>query len=414
MTLPSQPDPAPADAPAPLEPPTGTALTLTPPEPVLPVAPSASAGMVPLDPNALPGLDGLARDYVDRLVTLDVNGSEFSASSESIRTMGDDDIRAAAEVSNRMLQRPVKALKGGGVEEGEKVSKSLVELRRTIEGLDPKQATGVKKVLGFVPFSKKVRSYFHRYESAQSHLDAILNSLYHGQDELRRDNAALEQEKARLWESMQRLGEYVYVAERLDAALVAKVSEIEHTDPERAKRLRDDVLFYARQKHQDLLTQMAVSVQAYLAIDLVRKNNIELVKGVDRATTTTVAALRTAVVVAQALANQRLVLDQITALNATTSNLIESTSDMLASQTASINEQAATSTIGIQLLRAAFDNIYKTMDAIDTWKQQALGAMQTTVDALDAELARAQPRLAQVREQSGAGPNPLQLPGGTP
>ena len=78
------------------------------------------------------------------------------------------------------------------------------------------------------------------------------------------------------------------------------------------------MLFSVRQKHQDLLTQLAVSVQGYLALDLIRRNNVELIKGVQRATTTTVSALRTAVIVAQALADQKLVLDQITALNTTT------------------------------------------------------------------------------------------------
>jgi uncharacterized protein YaaN involved in tellurite resistance len=120
---------------------------------------------------------------------------------------------------------------------------------------------------------------------------------------------------------MQRLGQYIYIAEHLDAALVTKIAEIETSDPDKAKALTQDVLFYVRQKHQDLLTQLAVSIQGYLAMDLVRKNNIELVKGVDRATTTTVSALRTAVIVAQALANQRLVLNQINALNTTTSSL---------------------------------------------------------------------------------------------
>src|SRR2546428_13963908 len=65
-------------------------------------------------------------------------------------------------------------------------------------------------------------------------------------------------------------------------------------------------------------TQLAVNAQGYLALELVRKNNLELIKGVDRATTTTISALRTAVIVAQALTNQELVLNQITALNTTT------------------------------------------------------------------------------------------------
>ena len=128
------------------------------------------------------------------------------------------------------------------------------------------------------------------------------------------------------------------------------------------------MLFYARQKHQDLLTQLAVSIQGYLAIDLVKKNNLELIKGVDRATTTTIAALRTAVIVAQALANQKLVLDQIDALNTTTSKLIESTSQLLATQSVEINKQAASSTVSIDSLKAAFANVYQSMDAIDTFK----------------------------------------------
>ncbi|MEJ7697304.1 MAG: toxic anion resistance protein [Candidatus Limnocylindrales bacterium] len=105
--------------------------------------------------------------------------------------------------------------------------------------------------------------------------------------------------------------------------------------------LKEDMLFSVRQKHQDLLTQLAVSVQGYLALDVIRRNNLELIKGVQRATTTTVSALRTAVIVARALADQKLVLDQITALNTTTSNLIESTSEMLRHQSGQINEQAA-------------------------------------------------------------------------
>jgi uncharacterized protein YaaN involved in tellurite resistance len=391
----------PAAAAAQLPPPADAAtLTLTPPQPVAAVAPETSASMVPLDMAALPGLDKMAAEYVDDLVELDSKSPEFAAKSESIRTMGDDDIRAAAEVSNRLLQSPVKTMGKGGFDEGSKVSGTLLELRRTIEDLDPKEASGVKKLLGIIPFGDKLRDYFRRYESAQTHLNAILNALYEGQDELRRDNAALEQEKTHLWETMQRLGQYIYLAQHLDSALTAKIAQIGATDAERAKTLLEDVLFYVRQKHQDLLTQMAVSIQAYLALDLIRKNNIELIKGVDRATTTTISALRTAVIVAQALANQRLVLNQITALNTTTSNLIESTSQMLASNTVSINEQAAGSTIALDKLQAAFNNIYQTMDAIDTFKQQALGAMQTTINTLSTEITKAQTYLSRAHDGS--------------
>ncbi|MGO9876416.1 MAG: toxic anion resistance protein [Acidimicrobiia bacterium] len=401
-----------------LEPPApSTDLILQPPEPVGTVAPAAASTMVPLDQAALPGLERMVQDYVAGIVTIDARSPEFAKKAESIRTIGDADMRAAAAVSSRLLDTPVRTMSKRGFDASSQVSQTLLDLRNTIESLDPAKASGVRKLLGIVPFGDKLRDYFHRYESAQTHINAILNSLYQGQDELRKDNAALEQEKVHLWETMQRLSQYVYVVQHIDASLTVKIAEIEVSDAERAKTLKEDVLFYVRQKHQDLVTQLAVSIQGYLAIDLVRKNNIELIKGVDRATTTTISALRTAVIVAQALANQKLVLSQVTALNVTTSNMIESTAKLLASQSVAINEQAASSTIGIDKLEAAFTNIYQAMNAIDTFKVQALNSMQTTIDKLSAQVEQSQTYLARVRDADAprAGgpdrPEELQIPG---
>jgi len=382
-------------------------LTLQAPEPVKSVQPAKAGGMVPIPAAALPALDQKVAAYVDSIVTLDVHSPAFTAKADDVRTMGNDEIRASAETSNTLLASPVRAMQKSG--DTGKVATTLLDLRRTVEDLDPKQATGAKKLLGMIPFGDRLRDYFHKYESAQSHIDAILKALLDGQDELRKDNAALDQEKVHLWETMQRLAQYAYVAEHLDKALEAKIAQL--SDAEKAKVLRDDVLYAVRQKHQDLLTQLAVSIQGYLAIDLVRKNNLELIKGVDRATTTTVSALRTAVIVAQALANQKLVLDQITALNTTTANLIESTSQLLATQGVAIQKQSAESTIGIQSLQRSFDNVYQAMDSIDTFKVAALDSMKQTIGTLQGEIDKAQSYVARVRVSDGnqAGSNDLNL-----
>jgi uncharacterized protein YaaN involved in tellurite resistance len=132
---------------------------------------------------------------------------------------------------------------------------------------------------------------------------------------------------------MGKLEQMIHISKVMDQRLEEKANELDSTEPAKAKALRETALFYTRQRTTDLLTQMAVTVQGYLALDLVKKNNVELVKGVDRASTTTVAALRTAVTVAQALTNQKLVLEQIGALNTTTANMIDSTGSMLKNQT---------------------------------------------------------------------------------
>ena len=159
------------------------------------------------------------------------------------------------------------------------------------------------------------------------------------------------------------------------------------------------MLFFVRQKVQDLLTQLAVSIQGYLALDMIRKNNLELIKGVDRATTTTVSALRTAVIVAQALTNEKLVLDQINALNTTTGNLIASTSALLKKQTAQVYQQAADSSVSLEKLQVAFNNIYQTMDMISDYKLKSLDSMQKTVTALAGEVQKSQSYLDRVRSE---------------
>jgi uncharacterized protein YaaN involved in tellurite resistance len=399
MTDPSQPGAgaAAAGAPAPLAPPAGASLTLTPPQPVAAIQHTTAPAMAPqVDEDQLPVLDGKVDGFLTAVLAAEPKSPEFEAQAANVRTMGDADIRRAAESSNRLLETPVKALQEGGLSEGSKVGSTLVDLRRTVEELDPSQAKGARKFLGFLPFGDKVVDYFRKYQSAQSHLNGILHSLRNGQDELAKDNVALNMEKQHLWDTMGRLNSYVYIAERLDARLSAKIAEIQTTDPEQAKALNTDVLFYVRQKHQDLLTQLAVSIQGYLAIDVIIKNNIELIKGVDRASTTTVAALRTAVIVAQALNNQKLVLDQISALNTTTSDLIQRTSEMMRDNSAQIQQQAASSTIGLPQLQAAFQNIYATMDSIDAFKTGALDSMAQTIGVLENEVAQSRSYLDRV------------------
>jgi uncharacterized protein YaaN involved in tellurite resistance len=395
-----------AAAPAPAA--AGTGLVLAPPAPVAVVEPQQAAGAIPVDPAKQTELQAKAAAFAAELANMDTRSPAFTQKIDSITSMGDKDMRATAQVSSRMLDRPAAVMKagkgGGGGDAQSRVANTLVDLRATVTDLDPNRAdlTGARKVLKWLPGGDKIQRYFAKYESAQSHLNAIIKSLDSGQDELRKDNAAIETEKANMWTAMGKLSEYNQLASALDAAIEDKVAELEAAGKtEEATTLRSDALFAIRQRHQDILTQMAVAVQGYMALDLVRKNNIELIKGVDRAQTTTVAALRTAVIVSQALSRQKLVLDQINALNATTSNLIESTSQQLRVQGAEINQQAASSTIDIAKLQAAFDNVFQTMDAIDTFRSQAVDSMAQTVTALEGQIERAKPYLERTRRGDG-------------
>lgn len=366
-------------------------LVLEPPAPIPPVTATQAASTIKVDEATAARINAAVASYIDSLTKLEAQSPEFERKVSSISRMGYDEIRRSAEASSRFLDRPITALKQGPMTQGSHVSSALVSLRQQVEDLDPSRHLGQKR--GFfrkVPFGDQVNDYFRRYQSAQHHIEAIVAGLYRGQDELLRDNAALDQEKVHLWSIKSRLEQYVLMAGALDEALTRTISNMESREPEKSRALKEDALFYVRQKRQDLLTQLSVVVQGYLALDLIRKNNLELVKGVERATTTTVSALRTAIIAALALGNQKLVLDQVTALNTTTGNIIESTSQMLRQQTLEIANQAASATVSIEKLQTAFNNIYATIDTIDTFKLAALESMRKTIDSLTSEVAKAQ------------------------
>ncbi|MEJ2457439.1 MAG: toxic anion resistance protein [Novosphingobium sp.] len=362
------------------------------------VKPERAAGLVPVGDEQKTKLQVRVDEFVTDLVSQDSNSPEFGRRVDQITNMGRKEISEAAGQSNRFLDRPVRAMdKDAGV------GTDLAELRRTVEDLDPSTKGDLlskRKLFGIIPFGSKLRNYFEGYQSAQGHISAILTRLQNGKDELLMDNAAIDVERQNLWAAMGKLEQMVFMSKALDEALEHKANDLDHTDPAKAKAVRESALFYVRQRTQDLLTQMAVTVQGYLALDLVKKNNVELIKGVDRASTTTVGALRTAVTVAQAMANQKLVLDQITALNTTTANIIDGTGQMLKDNTARIHEQASSATIPLETLSRAFQNIYDTMDSIDTFKLKALDSMKQTVTSLEGEIDKSRAYIARAQGQA--------------
>ncbi|WIA98649.1 toxic anion resistance protein [Curtobacterium sp. MCBA15_012] len=380
------------------------ALVLRPADAAETITPDDAPGMVPVDAERQTQIAAQAREFVDEVAALDPRSPEFGQKIDGINQIAGSEMARSGGFSSRMLERSQSSVAGAkrsGDDAQVRVATTLGDLRSTVEDLTPNQAdlsTG-RKILGMIPGGNKLAKYFQRYESAQSQLDHIIKSLMAGQDELRKDNATLADEKVQLWETMQQLSEYAVFAKALDQATVTKVESLRNAGKvEAAQQLESDVLFPVRQRHQDILTQLAVSVQGYLAMDLVRKNNTELIKGVERARTTTIAALRTAVVVAQALANQRMVLDQIDAVNNTTNAMILQTSEMLRDQTTRIHQQATNSGVSVETLQKAFDNVFQTMDAIDAFRSEAAQNMASTVSALESGIQRAKPYLERARQ----------------
>src|SRR5215470_8246494 len=105
---------APPEAAATEQPATSTDLVpLTPPAPVAQVKPEQAPDLVQLDPQTAAGLEQKADQFANELGGLDAHSSEFQTKLKAIYDMGSEDIKDSASVSNRLLDKPTKAMEAG-------------------------------------------------------------------------------------------------------------------------------------------------------------------------------------------------------------------------------------------------------------------------------------------------------------
>lgn len=171
-------------------------LQLTPPAPVPPATVKQADGAVKLEPDELSDLDAKIEAFVRETISAPSQTAAFQDKVNRVHALGNADIRAAAAISNRLLERPMHAL--DTLDQTSQVGKALIDLRQQIDDLNPKNYGDLlspKKLFGIIPAGDRLRDYFDTYRSAQSHLKGIIQALLDGQDELMKDNAAIEEEK---------------------------------------------------------------------------------------------------------------------------------------------------------------------------------------------------------------------------
>ncbi len=304
------------------------------------------------------------------------NRKEFTT---AIETFGQDVVKKA-EVKNNILSKRMNELSKNGTESGE-VAKGLEELAVRMRDLDPSGIDFAKKS----PFGKAfspVRRYFDRYKTADAEIADIVKSLEKGKNVLRNDNTTLELEEASMRDVTKQLNQKIEMGMALDTYLTNAVEnkKAEGGDEEKVRFVEEEVLFPLRQRIMDFQQLQVVNQQGIVAMDVIRSNNKELIRAVDRAETVTVSSLRTAVTVAGALYNQKIVLEKVQLLNESTNAMIQATSKMLKDQGVAIQKQATEANISVETLKVSFENTLSALDDISNYKQEALPKIAQTIE----------------------------------
>lgn len=300
---------------------------------------------------------------------------------------------------NEMLEKRIVDLSQDP--QSEEVSSTLEELAIKMKELDPTDLDFSKKGL-FGKFSHSIRHYFEKYKTADAEIGAIIKSLDQSRKTLEADATTLEIEEVKLRRAAKELQKNIELGMQFDETLSRAIDQekANNGDEDRIRFVEDEVLYPLRQKVMDFQQLQVVSQQGIIAMEVIRKNNKELIRSVDRAKTVTVTSLRTAVTVAGALYNQKIVLEKINVLNTATNDMITSTSKMLRSQGTAIQKQASETSVSPETLKNAFAEAIGALDDISRYRHEALPKMKETIDSFRSIADDGQKRLDMIAEEN--------------
>ncbi len=389
--------------------PPAPSFTLTPPEVLTPVPAEAGRTAVPLKPETIHAVDDQVARFIDALMHEDVHSAEFKSKLDSAFALGKEEVSIAASLmQGSFMQRNFVGATDSPA------YKAIADMRSQLDELNPGKEGDLlapSKLLGIIPFGNKLQSYFRKFESAGAQLQASMNQLYAARDDVQRDIVDIETTRAKLWAAMQQLAAAAHFASTLDGRLAERVTQLQSTDPQRATALQQEVLFYARQNLQDILTQQAVCVNGYLALDVLKKTGREMMNGCTRVATTGMSALAVAQTVARATGNQIQVMEMLQGVNATIGSLITETGRQLNQHVDATAQFASNPMIGIDTMKDMFEQTFKAMDAMDNFRSKAIDVMGQNNTMMKAQLAKSEQYIDRVRQQQAREAAPSRIEG---
>ncbi|MNR71322.1 Toxic anion resistance protein (TelA) [compost metagenome] len=378
---------------------------LTPPELVQPVTPVAVAASQPtqLTPDMTQRLDQQVDAFVQALSTADLASDEFRNKLDMAFALGRREIAEATTLSNSFTRKKYVG------EKDSNAYKAISDIRTLFDELNPAKQGDLlspTKVLGIpVPWGNKLQQYLRRYESADKQLTAIYEHVVSARDEVAQGVSELGLAQQKFWSALQPLESATYFLTRLDERLRAEVEAVRLTQPERARALESEVLYYVDQNLGDIGAARALTINSYLVAGELRKTGRETMIGCDRVSTLGMAALSLAVFIARQTGVQIKVNQMLVGAKQSVESLVASTGTALQEHVKATTEFASNPLLGLQSLQNMFDQTFAAIEVMENFRSQALETMGENNRMLNSQLDSYTARIQQDRKAAALASN---------
>lgn len=334
-----------------------------------------------------PELDRQATEFVGKLLKVPAEDAEAQEQAAlSVESLGVVQQRKAA-TANQLLQQPLKRLGQIGGGEGQGIADALTNLKVQFDEIDPARfnfdSGWAGRMASHIPgIGTKLNRYFTKFESSGKVIESLFDSVEVSRQQLIRDVDTLKDEQATMRQATRDLMRYVATCQLIDAKLSAAAANYD-PQSEEAKYINTKLIFRLRQRITDLQQQLVVNQQGVLMFEVLIENNKELVRGVNRCKNVTYPALLIGITAAQALANQKIVLNKIQALDDVGNRTIAFNAKLLATQGIEIHKAAASAQLSDAGLAQAMKDAIKALDDVDSFRTRALEQMGAAIKERD-------------------------------
>jgi len=266
-----------------------------------------------------------------------------------------DDIQSL-ENSSDLLGAKIYNLESIDDASSNEIAKSLTDLSTEIGNINPNRHNlSTKSILSMIPFIQTpITKYLKKFKSASSLIDEILASLNEGEKLLRNDNVVLQHDKNRYKITAIELQRKAII---MQIVIDAIDNNIQILDESEKKFYVDNLIFNLQKKIRSIYEILIVTQEGFLSNDFIINTNWELIDNISNVKVVTKRALEIGVSMLVALENQKNVIEAIEKTKEATNELLVGNAKRMNRQGTEIYEKASQSTLNIESLREAFENI---------------------------------------------------------
>jgi uncharacterized protein YaaN involved in tellurite resistance len=273
---------------------------------------------------------------------------------------------------------------GGGASAG--ITRDLVDLRLTLNQLDPTQGGLLRRVVQALPLGRSqvlraLETIAVRHEPISRQVVVLESRLRDGRLMLTRDNIELRKLYEQVESQQQVVRRNTYMAEivmqHLDELLGSIIDE-------RQRERVQGALYDVVTRIQDLRVMEEVQAQFFVSLEMTRQNNSRLGQAVDRTLTLATNVVMVGLAIQSALIRQRRVLEATRRTREFVGDLLVANAAAMKQHTTEIGDVYSSPVIALDKIRQAHADLVEAIALADRLKSEGIVAAREHI----AQLAR--------------------------